>query len=757
LISRRVRWRRSALAAATGLLAACSAPGAPAPAGSTAPSSSSPSSSASAAGAAPSETETSAVIDRLRNAEQRRDASRITPDDLTSRSVEVRRAAAMALARIGGDDARKLLRRALADEDAAVVARAAYGLGQACSGAAEETTSRLVARAVGLDGAVHADAAAFEAIARAVGKCAAPASEPTLVAWLASAGSRGRAAALGLGDLASAQKRLREESLASLLQLGQGSVAEKPASEAFYGIARLETVPPSVRKRLVEVASSRLADPSPYRLFAIKALGRAGRDAAEPLRKVLEDPGFLPAERAEAVRALAKIGPAGLRALAVSVAALARGATTATVSVIAPDSGVLPLAVSTLDEPADARDALKGLASLPDDAAAPLPAKRRLAHVRCAAAAVLAGDAVADPILFNCDPTGEGIGERARALVLGKGPIEEGRRTVFDKLLASKEARTREAALELLGSHPEVADAATILATALAAPELGVVGTAAEVIAKHPRLAAAPTKRTKKKDKKPKKDDHGLPPAKNEAPETIAVGEVDPRVGQALAAALERAKKAGDAEAIGVLLDALGAVAWKDATAAIEPLCGDPVPDVRKRAGASLALLGGAVKTCPPPKEGPPVPVEMAHLVGSVTRVAFVSDVGDLEIQLDPALAPVTVTRIVDLVKAKYFDGKVVHRVVPGFVAQLGAPFGDGWGGADDLPALRCETSPVPYDANVVGMALAGRDTGSSQFFVTLARQPHLDGAYATIGRATGPWESLVEGDRIVSATIVGP
>lgn len=741
-----------------GSTCACSAPGGSSgPAGSTSPSASALPSSSVPVAPPEDDAASAAAVTRSREAEQRRDVAAVALDDFASRSPRVRLAAATALSRIGGEGSRRGLQRALADEDPAVVARAAYGLGQACAGAGEETVSRLVARAVGLAGAAADDARAFEAIARAVGRCAAPTSEPTLVAWLAGPGSRGRAAALGLGDLASAQKRLREETLASILQLAQGTVAEKPASEAFYAIARLDAVPPSVRKRLAEVASARLAEASPYRLYAIKALGRAGEDAAPALRKVIEDPSFTPAERAEAVRALAKIGPAGLRALAVSVAALARGATTATVSAIAPDGNVLPLAVSTLDEGRDATEALKALAALPEEPSATVPAKRRLAHVRCAAAAVLAGDAVADPILFACDPSGEGIGERARALVLGKGPIEGGRRTVFDKLLASPHPRTREAAIELLGSHPEVEDAATILAKALEAPELGVVGTSAEVIAKHPRLAAAPAKAKKKTKKEKKKDDHGLPPAKSEEPETIAVGEVDPRVGKALAAALERAKKAADAEAIGVVLDALGAVAWKDAAPAIEPLCSDPVPDVRKRAGGALALLGGAVKACPPPKEGPPVPAEMAHLVATTTKLAFESDVGDLELVLDPALAPVTVTRIVDLVKAKYFDGKIVHRVVPGFVAQLGAPFGDGWGGADELPALRCETSPVPYDENVVGMALAGRDTGSSQFFVTLARQPHLDGSYATIGTASGPWQSLVDGDRIIEARVLDP
>jgi peptidyl-prolyl cis-trans isomerase B (cyclophilin B) len=98
----------------------------------------------------------------------------------------------------------------------------------------------------------------------------------------------------------------------------------------------------------------------------------------------------------------------------------------------------------------------------------------------------------------------------------------------------------------------------------------------------------------------------------------------------------------------------------------------------------------------------------------------------------------------------------VVHRVVPGFVAQLGAPFGDGFGGPEGKPALRCETSPLPFAPMTVGVALAGRDTGSSQIFVMQGRYPHLDGGYALIGTATGPWAALAEGDVIRKAK-VGP
>jgi peptidyl-prolyl cis-trans isomerase B (cyclophilin B) len=110
--------------------------------------------------------------------------------------------------------------------------------------------------------------------------------------------------------------------------------------------------------------------------------------------------------------------------------------------------------------------------------------------------------------------------------------------------------------------------------------------------------------------------------------------------------------------------------------------------------------------------------------------------------------APVAATRIVDLMTQGFFTGISAHRVLPGFIVQFGDPWGDGFGGAGREP-LRCETSPAPFEPLDVGIALAGRDTGSSQIFVTLARHPHLDTEYAIIGKASGAWDALAEGDTI--------
>ena len=168
---------------------------------------------------------------------------------------------------------------------------------------------------------------------------------------------------------------------------------------------------------------------------------------------------------------------------------------------------------------------------------------------------------------------------------------------------------------------------------------------------------------------------------------------------------------------------------------------------MRERAAKALRDLGDDATACPAPADAGAAAPRIGHALTHDTRVTFATDAGDLAIVFEPALAPIAVTRFVSLAKAGFYNGIVVHRVVPGFVAQFGDPDGDGFGGAGSL--LRCETSPVPFGPLDVGVALSGRDTGSSQLFVTLVRYPHLDGEYARVGRAEGDWWALAEGDAI--------
>ena len=129
-----------------------------------------------------------------------------------------------------------------------------------------------------------------------------------------------------------------------------------------------------------------------------------------------------------------------------------------------------------------------------------------------------------------------------------------------------------------------------------------------------------------------------------------------------------------------------------------------------------------------------------------------VADRGPILVELFGPDAPLTVANFLRLVDRHYFDGQRWHRVVPNFVIQAGDPRGDGNGGPGW--AIRDEINRRRYGANVIGMALSGPDTGGSQWFITLAPQPHLDGNYTVFGRLRGgdaTAQKVVQGDLIRS------
>ncbi len=143
------------------------------------------------------------------------------------------------------------------------------------------------------------------------------------------------------------------------------------------------------------------------------------------------------------------------------------------------------------------------------------------------------------------------------------------------------------------------------------------------------------------------------------------------------------------------------------------------------------------------------------------------TDKGKIVIELLPKVAPITVNSFVFLVRQGYYDGVTFHRVLPGFVAQGGDPTGSGSGGPGY--SIPNEDSDLRFDAaGVVAMANSGRDQNGSQFFITYAPLPSLDGGYTIFGRvaeglevalaitprdpATNPDAPL--GDKINSVTI---
>jgi len=131
-------------------------------------------------------------------------------------------------------------------------------------------------------------------------------------------------------------------------------------------------------------------------------------------------------------------------------------------------------------------------------------------------------------------------------------------------------------------------------------------------------------------------------------------------------------------------------------------------------------------------------------------RLVFRTVKGDITVRLDVDEAPLTSGNLYALARKGYFNGVTFHRVVPDFVAQGGDPRGDGEGGPGY--SIRCEMTRRPYRRGTVGMALAGKDTGGSQFFFTHAPQPHLDGRYTAFGEVVSGMDvvdALLEGDII--------
>ncbi len=141
---------------------------------------------------------------------------------------------------------------------------------------------------------------------------------------------------------------------------------------------------------------------------------------------------------------------------------------------------------------------------------------------------------------------------------------------------------------------------------------------------------------------------------------------------------------------------------------------------------------------------------------GSVKAV-FTTEKGNFTIELLPEDAPLTVDNFVKLANSGYFNGIAFHRVVPNFVVQDGDPRGDGNGGPGW--SIRDEINTVPYERGAVGMALSGKNTGGSQWFVTHSPQPHLDGGYTVFGKVNDEGmkivDMIVRGDKIIKVEIV--
>jgi len=123
--------------------------------------------------------------------------------------------------------------------------------------------------------------------------------------------------------------------------------------------------------------------------------------------------------------------------------------------------------------------------------------------------------------------------------------------------------------------------------------------------------------------------------------------------------------------------------------------------------------------------------------------------------------APITAKNFIDLAKAGFYDRLTFHRYVPGFVIQGGDPRGDGTGGSEKNINLEIHPDLRHSEAGIVAMARSqDPNSASSQFYVTLAPTPNLDGSYAVFGKVVHGLDivkNLRVGDRMLKVTIIDP
>jgi len=205
----------------------------------------------------------------------------------------------------------------------------------------------------------------------------------------------------------------------------------------------------------------------------------------------------------------------------------------------------------------------------------------------------------------------------------------------------------------------------------------------------------------------------------------------------------------------GAIVDAVAGIDAAAAGPLLEQALRDPEWAVRLRAAALLNARETELRASDTIR--PAVSREMPDaawraLVAPVySPHAYIeTNIGVVEVELAVLDAPRTVANFMALARQKFFDGLAFHRVVADFVVQTGDNQGDGEGGPGY--AIRDELNMRPYLRGTVGMALDGKDTGGSQFFITHSPQPHLDGRYTAFGHVVAGMDVV---DRLMPTDVI--
>lgn len=157
--------------------------------------------------------------------------------------------------------------------------------------------------------------------------------------------------------------------------------------------------------------------------------------------------------------------------------------------------------------------------------------------------------------------------------------------------------------------------------------------------------------------------------------------------------------------------------------------------------------------------------------VSAKTNLVIETNQGNIEVSLKNDVAPKAVENFVSLAEKGYYNGVIFHRVIKGFMIQGGDPTGTGRGGSSiwGQPFEDEVTPSVKFDRpGLLAMANAGKHTNGSQFFITTAATPWLNGNHTIFGEVvkgydvvqkiekaqTGPGDRPVEEQKILRITV---
>lgn len=626
-----------------------------------------------------------------------------------SPEARIRRQVALAAARIGGSEARALARHLLLDADSAVAAAAAFAIGElADTSAVPVLSDRLTAPDSTSNALERAE------VAEALGKIGDEAARAALRGYLLTADSVGAVPAVVGAALIGGWR----SGIADSAPFIRWTSAPDPEIRwrAAYALTRRrfpDAVP--ILRSLLADADARV------RAMALRGVQRpvleqAGVPVQEVAGEVMPLIGDTAYEvRVEAVRALATYG-----------------------------SG-------------PALDAVMGLAASPDstrahERAAAIEALGRAGPLAAPAATLLVGVAL-DPgaHTFHREMAVDALPAIDPSVAMANIPI----------LLGNEDWRLRAAAGRALGGSSGAA--VSLIAQAVRDSD--------------PRVGAATLLAISERE-----DSASIRPLRSLLVEALGARDIYMRANATLALA-----RIADPAHFPNLLDAYDVaqgdsvpdarLAAIDAIAALKER-GVPFPErvffARFRAPDDYLTRQRAVDRFPAESRGawlPPFPLERgadAATIESIVRryiapagadslrprIRIETNRGDLVIELFAEDAPLTVANFLGLVRDRFFDGQEWPRVVPDFVVQGGDPRGDTSGGPSWV--IRDEMNTRRYTPGTFGMALAGPDTGSSQFFITHSDQPHLDGTYTVFGRLLSGYmvlEQLLVGDELIRVT----